>query len=262
MRNLPLPLFLILTLAACGDQRRPDFPGAPPPGARRFEGGPGGHDGPGGRGGPSGRLFISPMGEPFRAEAGVSGEQRWFEGADSNKDGFLTRAEMIADATRFHATLDLNKDGEIDPDEMAHYENDIAPQVRTGGGMGGGQRRGGREGGGPPGGGMHRGGGGGGMSGGGMGGGPGGGGEGPPSGGGGAMRAGGANGDARQGAGRFSFLNIPQPVIAADADFNRGVSRQEFMRAASDRFSMFDPDHKGKIALSELPDIPEARGRP
>ena len=39
------------------------------------------------------------------------------------------------------------------------------------------------------------------------------------------------------GAGRFSFLNIPHPVMAADVDMNRGVSRGEFAQAADERFA-------------------------
>ena len=36
---------------------------------------------------------------------------------------------MQSDADRFFATLDDNHDGELDPDEIAHYEYEVAPDV-------------------------------------------------------------------------------------------------------------------------------------
>jgi len=80
-----------------------------------------------------GRAFISPMGEPFRG-AGSDGLTAWFQQADTNHDGSVTLVELRADAERFYLTLDSNHDGEIDPDEVDHYENVIAPEVRTGSG--------------------------------------------------------------------------------------------------------------------------------
>jgi hypothetical protein len=64
-------------------------------------------------------LFASPMGEPFR---GPDGEARWFAGTDTDGDGRLTVAEMVADAARFFALLDVARDGEIDPDDIERYE--------------------------------------------------------------------------------------------------------------------------------------------
>jgi hypothetical protein len=55
-----------------------------------------------------------------------------------------------------------------------------------------------------------------------------------------------------QGAARYALLNIPQPVAAADADFNRGVSRDEFREAAAARFAVLDPGHAGRIGLAQL----------
>ena len=76
-----------------------------------------------------GRTFISPMGEPFRAGDGLTA---WFNAADQNRDGSITLMEFQKDAERFYQTLDANHDGEIDPDEIDHYETVIAPEVRTG----------------------------------------------------------------------------------------------------------------------------------
>jgi Ca2+-binding EF-hand superfamily protein len=58
--------------------------------------------------------------------------------------------------------------------------------------------------------------------------------------------------------GRFGLLQIPEPVASADADFNRGVSSDEFRRAAIQRFQLLDADHKGRLTLSELEDIRQA----
>src|SRR5690348_7357359 len=71
--------------------------------------------------------FISPMGEPFRAHTPTDDTLAdWFTQADRNRDGSLTPAEMQADAERFFAKLDTDHNGEIDPDELAHYEYDVA----------------------------------------------------------------------------------------------------------------------------------------
>ena len=70
------------------------------------------------------------MGEPFTAERTGDALAAWFQQADRNRDGALTRAEMEEDAERFFGTLDLNHDGEIDPDEITRYETQIAPSNR------------------------------------------------------------------------------------------------------------------------------------
>lgn len=86
---------------------------------------------------PHGRPFLSPMGEPFHV-VGADGLTTWFQQADANHDGYLVLDEMRQDAQRFYLVLDANKDGEIDPDELDHYETVIAPEVRVGSGWGGG----------------------------------------------------------------------------------------------------------------------------
>lgn len=178
-------------------------------------------------------LFLSPMGEPFRGAGGREAQvRRWFDGADANHDGVLTRAEFRADAARFFATLDRNRDGEIGPEEVAYYETEIAPEIRVGG-YGG---RMGRPGGGHRGGhGGHRG---------------GGGGPGPA--------AGNASpGEAPlQGAARFGFFPYPEPVTAADADLNRGITLAEFLAAADQRFLALDSAHDGALRFETLPPLP------
>jgi Ca2+-binding EF-hand superfamily protein len=193
----------------------------------------------------AGLAFMSPMGEPFFGRTqGQDGLAVWFEQADRNHDGSITLDEMAADAQRFFDLLDTNHDGEIDPDEIAHYEQVIAPEVRRGpmlataettqsqdvgsrgdhqGGYHGAGRGGGR--------GHHRGGAGGGDFGAGFG------------------------GDDEASAGRFGLLAIPEPVASADADLNRGVSSEEFRKAATERFSLLDMKHSGRLTLPELQGI-------
>jgi hypothetical protein len=200
------------------------------------------------------RVFISPMGEPFRPGARDDDTLAdWFRQADRNHDGVLTLQEMQQDAERFFALLDVGHDGEIDPDDITRYETEIAPEIGGGHfslppieasdptGSSGGGDWGGRHGGG---GGGHRGGGGGGHGGGG--------------GGGGGGRHGGSNhwgageDDSHQGAARFGLFDLPEPVVSADADFNRGVSLPEFRQAATQRFIALDVDHQGRLSLALL----------
>lgn len=163
-------------------------------------------------------TFISPMGEPFRPAArGDDALATWFGNADRNGDGRLTLAEMQQDAERFHGALDGNHDGEIDPDEISHYERAVAPEVVSGSSYGllegaapeGYKRR-------------------------------------KPK----FFQP--ANGSQQQGAGRFGLLDLPEPVVSADANFNRGVSVLEFRQAASQRFLALDLDHKGYLTLAVL----------
>ena len=163
-------------------------------------------------------VFISPMGEPFRRSQGP-GEpiERWFTGADTDRDGAIGVVEFQADAARFFATLDVNHDGEIAPDEVIRYETEVAPEVQSGiravSTDGHGQMR------------LRR-------------------GEGP------------------FGMGSQALLAIPEPVVSADADFNRGISLPEFRHTAGQRFLLIDRNHDGRITRDELsPPPPEERRR-
>jgi hypothetical protein len=165
-------------------------------------------------------MFISPMGEPFRPRDREDDPLAdWFGQADRNHDGHLTLDEMQQDADRFFAFLDTNHDGEIDPDEISHYENVVAPEVTSGSsyGMMEGDVGDGRRG--------HR---------------------------AGFFRGG---DDQHQGAGRFGLLDLPEPVVSADSNFNRGVSQAEFRQAAAQRFIALDVDHHGFLTLPTLETI-------
>jgi Ca2+-binding EF-hand superfamily protein len=176
------------------------------------------------------------MGEPFRARSATDDTlTRWFRQADRNGDSVLTPTEMQADAERFFATLDTDHDGEIDPDELAYYEYEIAPDVQI----------------------MSR-----------------------------TKRAAGdpapaaiegdserrvrerekrrrdegyaslGLGGALQGASRYSLLNIPEPVAAADTDFNRSITLEEFRQAAYARFQHLDTGRQGRLSLAQLLEMP------
>ena len=58
--------------------------------------------------------------------------------------------------------------------------------------------------------------------------------------------------DGLQGAARYALLNLPQPVAAADADFNRLVTKAEFDTAAATRFRLLDPQGTGGVTLPQL----------
>ena len=173
--------------------------------------------------------FISPMGEPFRARTAEDDTlTKWFVQADGNRDGMLTRGEMLADADRFFATLDTNHDRQIDPDELVEYEWEIAPDIQVmsrtrpapGHSMLGASDRN-RE---------HR-----------------------------HLDHPLADDDqashvsgALQGAARYGLLNLPEPVAAADADLNRSISFAEFRQAAIARFQLLDGSGAGQLTLAQL----------
>ena len=182
--------------------------------------------------------FISPMGEPFRAHIATDDTlANWFYQADRNRDGILTPDEMQADADRFFAKLDTNGDGQIDPDELAQYEYELAPEVQV---MSKTRRS-----------------------------------PGDP-----APKVAQTDSDdhpwdhrrqrgyeeaaslgiggALQGGARYELLNIPEPVVAADTDFNRAITRQEFRDAAVVRFQLLDKAGLGRLTLTQLEALPHA----
>lgn len=166
------------------------------------------------------QIFLSPMGEPFRAGANDPyPSAQWFAKTDADHDGKLTRTEMLADADQFFARLDLDHDGEITPTENRVYEDQIAPEIRS---------QVGRE-------------------------------DNPLDFGKPVKR----NKHAPimpEGAGRWSSLPIPQPVISADSDMNRGVSRAEFRAAANERFDRIDTTHRGFLTLATMMKPPAQAG--
>jgi len=166
--------------------------------------------------------FISPMGEPFRSRsAGDDTLARWFGGADKDADNGLSLAEMEADATRFFARLDVDGDRQILPQELVAYESQIAPEIQVNA-----RWRDPR-------------------------------GEGKSTRG---ERRSGYDPRGLQGAARYTLLNIPQPVAAADTDFDRSITIDEFQRAAAYRFQLLDKNGDHRLDLAELrAQLPPAR---
>jgi hypothetical protein len=166
--------------------------------------------------------FISPMGEPFRSRAANDDTlARWFRGADTNADAGLSQAEMEADATRFFATLDGDVDRQILPEELVVYESQIAPEIQVNA-----RWRDSR-------------------------------GEGKSTR---RERRSGYDPRGLQGAARYTLLNIPQPVAAADTDLDRAITIAEFQRAAAHRFRLLDRNGDQRLGLAELrAQLPPAR---
>ena len=175
--------------------------------------------------------FISPMGEPFRARTTSDNTLAlWFNQADRNHDGLLTSDELQADAERFFGMLDTDHDGEIGPEELMNYEYEVAPEIQVnsrwrrsrGQTAAEAEVKAGADR--PAGNGRRR---------------------------GGRLEGYDPN-DPIQGAARYSLLNIPQPVAAADADLSRGITLNEFRQAANYRFRLLDGTHQGRLTLPEL----------
>ena len=173
--------------------------------------------------------FISPMGEAFRSHSATDDTLAdWFQQADRNHDGELTQGEMVADGDRFFATLDLDHNGQIEPEELVRYEWQLAPEIQVNSKrrrargepapakadrdplLGGPDKR------------EHR-----------------------------RDRDGDLD-EGPQGAARYALLNMPEPVAAADADFNRAITVPEFRQAAIERFQLLDRQRQGRLTLQGL----------
>jgi hypothetical protein len=51
---------------------------------------------------------------------------------------------------------------------------------------------------------------------------------------------------------RYGLIPVQHPIMAADDDFNRGVSVAEFDHAAASRFNLLDERHVGRLTLEQL----------
>jgi hypothetical protein len=167
------------------------------------------------------RVYIAPMGAPFRTDGRSDPMAVWFAQADTDHDGRLTLAELQADADRFFTTLDVDRSGEIDPQEMADYENKVAPEIKLyqpdqDPHPSDRQQK-------------HD-----------------------------AKHAAKRRSDyvAPYGAGLYASLNIPEPVVSADLDLNRGVSRAEIAAVAANRFPLLDAGGLGYLTYDTLAKSP------
>ncbi len=230
-------ILICSALVACASGEGPGDAGAGESGHAAEAHGEG-HDG-----GPSRRLpnvFISPAGEPFRAAFSAPYPvAAWFMQADADHDGKITRDEFRADALSFFGKLDINHDGVIDGAELAQYEQDVAPEIlpkleslHAEEGMDptltyGDQRNTDNR---PDGSRARR------QS-------P----SRPPA----PVR-----GIGTQGAAVYSLINTPEPVAAADAQFDGRITQAEFAAAADRRFDLLDKTTAGYLTLTGLPKTP------
>lgn len=166
-------------------------------------------------------VFLSPMGEPFRSDDRLSGAEHWFVHADANRDRRMTRAEYLAEAMAFFASLDTDHDGVIGPDEISHYETIVAPEVTVTSTYG-------------------------------------------------DMSKAKVDSDGkfveppyptRLGAGRYSYVASPEPIVSADSNLDRGITAAEFEQAARLRFKALDANGDGTLVRAELPRLTSPRVR-
>ena len=164
------------------------------------------------------QLFVSPMGEPFRAKTGEPYPSTlWFQGADANHDGVISRDEFRADALRFFKALDVNGDGKINDQEARRYEYQVAPEivlakVDTSGDTSQTDYKGDK---------VQQ-----------------------------TLAA------VRQGASFYGVIDTPEPVRAADADFNMKVTLDEWMAAADRRFKLIRPEGQDGLRFADLAKTP------
>jgi hypothetical protein len=197
-------------------------------------------------------VFISPAGKPFRAPRGAPYPVvDWFKEADRDGDGKIDHAEFIADAAAFFTVLDINKVGVLGPYEIAVYERHVAPEILGyqykasarldslglfGGGLWAAQY-------------------------GGIGGMGGAGGGGVPT----TIDPAGPSeepstpkilhdlDETQQGASPFSLFDEPEPVTAADFDFNGKIKKANFLKLADMHFTSLDTEGAGYLTLAKLP---------
>jgi len=188
-------------------------------------------------------MFISPCGEPFRAQPGAPYPVvDWFNQADANHDGKLDKDEFRADADRFFKQLDINGDGALSRSEILIYERKWVPEI-LGGNVTVGQYGGARlwlaqfAGAGPGGaaGGMSQ----------------------PinPQGDKPIQTKPKAPGLDESGAGAspYSFFDEPEPIMTADFNVNGLILRDNFLKVADMHFDSLDSDQKGYLTLKSLP---------
>jgi hypothetical protein len=168
------------------------------------------------------QVFISPMGEPFRAKADQPYPSAlWFAQADADHDGTLTRSEFRDDAKRFFKVLDQNGDGHISDLEVQRYEYILAPEIvqatQDTSDLG-------TQSGDPDSFYHHTG-----LS------------------------------TIKQGAANFGFFDDPEPVRSTDAMLNRKITLDEFLAAADRRYDKLLGSHEGGLKLADLPHPPNQK---
>ena len=171
------------------------------------------------------QVFFSPSGQPFRAKTGEPYPMaKWFAQADTDHDGKISHDEFVADAVNFFQKLDVNHDNYISSPENTRYENEIAPEITR----------------------MdpriqqpriikeeiddH-----------------------PDQS---DLPNGGKYIKQILGAAQYGLIDEPQPIRAADSNFDFRVSMDEWLAATEERFKLLDRNGDGYITMDELPRTP------
>jgi len=184
-------------------------------------------------------LFISPMGEPFLGPASAPYPVvDWFKKVDKNGDGKIDADEFRADAEVFFKVLDRNHDSVLTSNEIYIYEHQMVPEILNAGisslptGLIRVQAT--------------------------------------------VLQSPGdfsqslpnvstnpegtrTNQDdqprapLREGAAFFSLFNEPEPVMAADRNFDFKISLQEYLAQADRHFRTLDVKERGYLTLDDLP---------
>lgn len=163
-------------------------------------------------------LFVSPMGMPHRAATAGEALTAWFNAADADQDGALTREEFLAAELPFHGMIDRNKDGLVTPIESANLFRATAPELFAPlPALRGARAR---------------------M---------------PPDPGRLTQPRDRSNDQDQRlrGAARFGLLSEVEPVMSCDADMSRWVTAAEFRACAERRFTLLDADGDGLFRLDE-----------
>ena len=174
------------------------------------------------------RLFMSPMGEPYRAESGPS-IVAWLAAADTDQDGRLSRAEFVDRANVFFArVLDANQDGGVTSAESTTFWRLRAPEVLAARPPSGARPRGGSD-------------------------------LGIATNAGSSRRRHDRD-PPRRGAAVYGILFEAEPVLSCDADMSRRVTAEEFQDCANRRFDQIDVDGDGYFTIAESPRASELAG--
>jgi len=177
---------------------------------------------------PEGRLFITPMGEPFRStDPAVPPIQVWLNEKDTDHDGKLSQAEYLADATAFFARIDANHDGVLTSLESNYFWETYEPEILTewsnNSGFEGVRRSNDGDN---------------------------------------QDQTDASRDQARhqremdqrlRGAALYGLINVLEPIMSCDVNFDRRVTQDEYMACATQRFAQIDTNHDGFFALSEAP---------
>ncbi len=171
------------------------------------------------------QVFFSPSGQPFRAPAADPYPvAAWFAQADTDHDGKLSSEEFSNDAKLFFVKLDLNHDGYVSSPENTNYETRIAPEItRIDPRIEQPKNH---------------------VS------------ERDPNMGADQDPTHGRYQKTIQGASQYGLINEPQPVRAADANFDFRISGEEWLNATNQRFALLDRNGNGFVTLDELPKTP------